>query len=248
MVYKAIPPLYSIKEGKKNRYFTEQVDIVRYIQKKFIEKYTVSDGKNSLSSKEVTLFFMRNTDYIYHLERIANTYAVDPYLLEMILNNYVSGKDKINFDKLSKDIKARYRFMNVEKSKKGIILVKGTIDEVNSLIISDKFIDDCRFILNIIKDNNKLSYNINGEKKTIYEIMKLYESVTPSNISRYKGLGEMNKNELAESTLYPGSDRTLVRYTLEDIKEEIEAVREYESNPKKILGLVGNVTRDDLLD
>ena len=248
MVYKAIPPLYSIKEGKKNRYFTEQVDIVRYIQKKFIEKYIVSDGKNSLSSKEVTLFFMRNTDYIYHLERIANTYAVDPYLLEMILNNYVSGKDKINFDKLSKDIKARYRFMNVERSKKGIILVKGTIDEVNSLIISDKFIDDCRFILNIIKDNNKLSYNINGEKKTIYEIMKLYESVTPSNISRYKGLGEMNKNELAESTLYPGSDRTLVRYTLEDIKEEIEAVREYESNPKKILGLVGNVTRDDLLD
>jgi hypothetical protein len=58
----------------------------------------------------------------------------------------------------------------------------------------------------------------------------------------------MDSDELAESTLYPGSDRTLVRYNLEDIKEEIEAVREYESNPKKILGLVGNVTRDDLID
>lgn len=248
MIYKAIPPLYSIKEGKNNRYFTEQVDIVRFIQRKFLEKYSITDGKNNLSSKDVTVFLMKNNDYIYQLERMANTYAIDPYLLEMVLNNYISNKDKINYEKLSKDIKSKYRFMNVEKSKKGIVLVKGTIEEVNSLIISDKFINDCKFILDIIRDNIKLSYDINGEKKTIYEIMKLYESVTPSNISRYKGLGEMNKNELAESTLYPGSDRTLVRYTLDDIKEEIEAVREYESNPKKILELVGNVSRDDLLD
>ena len=33
-----------------------------------------------------------------------------------------------------------------------------------------------------------------------------------------------------------------------DVKETIEAVREYESNPKKILGLIGTVTRDDLAE
>jgi hypothetical protein len=216
-------------------------------KKKFLEKYTISDGKNSLSSKDVTIFLMKNTDYIYYLERVANTYALNPYLLEMVLNNYVSNKNKINYEKLSKDVKASYRFMTVSKNKNTIML-KGTIDKVNTLIISDKFIQDCHNILDIISSNNKLYYNINGEKKTIYEIMKLYESVSPSSIQRYKGLGEMDYDELAESTLYPGSDRTLVRYTLEDIKEEIEAVREYESNPKKILGLVGNVSRDDLLD
>lgn len=248
MIYKAIPPLYSIKEGKKNRYFTEQIDIVRFIQKKFLEKYSLADGKNILSSKDVTVFLMKNTDYIYYLERTANTYAVDPYLLEMVLNNYISNKNKINFDKLSKEVKGTFRFMNVEKSKTGVVMLKGTIDKVNTLIISDKFINDCNHILDIIRDNNKLYYNVNGEKKSLYEIMKLYESVSPSNVQRYKGLGEMDYDELAESTLYPGSDRTLIRYTLDDIKEEIEAVREYESNPKKILELVGNVSRDDLLD
>jgi DNA gyrase subunit B len=247
MVYKAIPPLYSIKQGNKNKYFTEQIDIVRYIQKKFLEKYTMTIGKNILSSKEVTLFLLDNIDYIYYLDRVSNTYALDPYLLEMVLNNYVSNKNKISYEKLSKEVKSRYRFMNVEKAK-GTIIVRGTIDKVNTLIINDKFINDCSDILKIINNNKYLYYNINGEKKSIYEIMKLYEASSPSNIQRYKGLGEMNKDDLAESTLYPGLDRTLIRYTLDDIKEEIEAVREYESNPKMILTQVDKVTRDDLLD
>ena len=45
MVYKAIPPLYSIKQGNKNRYFTEQIDIVRYIQKLFLQKYEMNTVK-----------------------------------------------------------------------------------------------------------------------------------------------------------------------------------------------------------
>jgi hypothetical protein len=43
-------------------------------------------------------------------------------------------------------------------------------------------------------------------------------------------------------------DRTLIRYTMESAKEEIEAIREYESDSKKILTLIHNVSREDLLD
>jgi DNA gyrase/topoisomerase IV subunit B len=83
---------------------------------------------------------------------------------------------------------------------------------------------------------------------SILEIMKLYKNISPNGIQRYKGLGEMQDWELAESTLYPGSDRTLVRYTMEDALDEINAIREYESDTKKILTLVNNVSREDLLD
>ena len=248
MVYKAIPPLYSIKVGKKNKYFTEQIDIIRYIQKIFLQNYSMMDlKKNILSSKDITVFFMKNIDYIYFLEKVSNTYAINPYLLEIILNNYISNKDSINIKKLEKEVSSKYRFMKVYKDNNNI-LVSGTIDKTNLVIINNKFISDCKDILDIIKNNDSLYYYINNEKKSLYEINKLYQSVTPSQIQRYKGLGEMDKEPLAESTLYPGSDRTLVRYTLEDIKEELEAIREYESNPKKILELVGTVSRDELLD
>ena len=130
----------------------------------------------------------------------------------------------------------------------GTIMVKGTIDKSNLVIINDKFISDCHEILEILRNNDDFYYLINGELKSIYQIMTIYNKVSPSSIQRYKGLGEMDEDELAESTLYPGSDRTLVRYTLQDAKEEIEAIREYESDSKKILSLVGNVSRDDLLD
>lgn len=249
MVYKAIPPLYSIKtSGNKTRYFTDQIDIVRYIQKLFLQNYQMKTVKGAqLENKDITVFFLKNADYIYHLERISNTYAVNPFLMEMVLIHYLSNNNSVNMSKLQKEIKSVFRFMNVEKTGSTFI-VKGTIEKSNLIIINDKFIADCYHILEIMRSNDYLYYLINNEKKSIYQIMKIYDSASPSSIQRYKGLGEMDKEELAESTLYPGSDRTLVRYTLEDAKEEIQAIREYESDSKKILSLVGNVSREDLMD
>ena len=83
---------------------------------------------------------------------------------------------------------------------------------------------------------------------TLHGIMSLYDRSAPTNVQRYKGLGEMDDDELAESTLYPGSDRTLIRYTMDDAKETTKIIREYESDTKKILGEVHRVTRNDLLD
>lgn len=248
MLYKAVPPLYSIKVGNKFKYFTEQVDIVRYIQKSFLEKYKMNTLKKEvISNKDITLFFMKNNDYIYHLERAANTYGVDAYLLELVLYHYILNKKKIVFDKLKKEVRSAYRFMDVY-NEKGNIVVSGTIAKCNVIILSNKFFNDCKNILDIIESNDQLYYLLNGTKSTIYQIMKTYNSVTPTGIKRYKGLGEMSKEQLAESTLLSTKDRTLIRYTMDDARECLQAIREYESNTRKILDLVQEVTRDDLMD
>ncbi len=248
MVYKALPPLYSIKEGKKTKFFIEQIDIVKFIQKDFLAKNTFLDmKKKALDNKSLTKFFLKNADYIYYLTKVANTYAVDSNLLEVVLYNYIENNHKMDAKKLAKVIKSLDRFMNVETSKSGYVVLKGSIAESNLIICHDKFFNDCRDIIKIIESNDSLYYLVNNKPTTLYHIMLLYEKSTPSSVQRYKGLGEMQYYDLRDSTLSI-ADRSLIRYTMDDAKEAISIVREYESDSKKILQHTGIVTRDDLLD
>lgn len=248
MLYKAIPPLYAISQGKKKKYFTENVDITKYIQKSFNDKFTVTDlKKKPLNGKDLTLFFLRNADYMFYLDDLADTYRAHRTMAEFAMYHYVMNNAKFNVDKMKKEAAKLFRFFDI-KNVKGTIIFTATIDEKYTFFINDKTIYDARYVLNILNSNDQLYYLVNGTKHTIYDIMTLYDKVTPGSVQRYKGLGEMDADELAESTLSPTGNRTLIRYTLSSAKEEIETIRQFESDPKKILGLVGKVTREDLLD
>ena len=247
ILYKALPPLLSAKIGKSERYFTEQIDIIKFMQKDFLENHTFTDlKKNPIDNKNATIFLMRNVDYTYYLNRAANTYALNARLLEIILMNYVSHKNSIDFTSLQKEIRSTYRFMDATKINKDQVKISGVIDKSNVAIVNTKFLNDCEEVIRILNTNDNLYYLIDNEKKSLYEIMNLYEKSTPNGIKRYKGLGEMKKDQMAESTLRADLNRTLIRYTVNDVKETFETIRAYESNSKLILNLCNNVTRDDL--
>lgn len=247
-LYKSIPPLYSIPDGKnKRKYFVDQMDIIKYNQKIFLQKHTLSIGKNKpLSNKDISILFMKNSDYIYFLEKCAATFAVDPYLLQLVLYHYISNKKSFKYDKLKKEISSLYRFMEVKKQKDTII-VEGTIDKYNCIICNDRFINECKDILNIIESNKELSYLLDNRKNTLYDIMKVYDSTIPNGLQRYKGLGEMPREQLAESTVLP-ANRTMIQYTLDDAKQLLHDIREYESDTKKILATITSVDRSDLVE
>lgn len=246
-LYKAVPPLYSIPDGRnKRRYFVDQLDIIKFNQKTFLQKHSLGISKNkSLTNKEISMLFLRNTDYVYFLEKCASTYAIDPNLLEMVLFHYVANKNSFKFDKLKKEISSVYRFMNVNK-KSNTVVIDGTIDKYNCIICNERFINDCNDILNIINSNDQLVYLLDSKKTTIYNIMKTYESSIPS-VQRYKGLGEMPPVELGESTILP-ENRTLIQYSLDDAKALLKEIREYESDTKKILKTIKSVDRSDLTE
>ena len=135
-VYKAVPPLYSVPKKGGEEYFTRNIDFVRYIQKLYLinNKVETLKGNSQLSGKEATLFFMNNEDYIYWLERLANTYSVEPKLMEMAMFHYIKG-DKIS--DIQKDLKSMYRFMDVKKVN-NTTLFSGTIKDSNFLFMNDQ--------------------------------------------------------------------------------------------------------------
>jgi len=248
MIYKATPPLYSAKVNGKDKCFVDQLDYIKYNQKVFSQKYQLKNSKKvPLNNKELSLFFIRNQDYLYWIYKLSRTFAVEIPVLEDILISYVENGNQVNFTKLQKIIKSKYRFMNVEKVNNTYI-VKGVVAGSNSAVLSDKFFNTCSPLIKILQSNDSLHYVLDNTPMSIFDIMNLYEKVKPNDFHRYKGLGETSEKILEKSVMNPLMDRVLIQYTMDDVKDTIETIRNYESDKKKILSLVGNVTRDDLID
>ena len=78
---------------------------------------------------------------------------------------------------------------------------------------------------------------------SLYEVMNLIDKLLP-NLMRFKGLGEQNPSELRESTMSV-QNRTLIQYTIESAKDEIEMIRIIDEDKSALLRGI-HITRQDI--
>ena len=137
--------------------------------------------------------------------------------------------------KMNTSIKKQFRFIDTVKKEKNTIVITGLVgSKYQTAFINDTFIEDCKPVTDLIKKNESMVYKVNNKNMSPYELMTLFQKSAPSNIQRYKGLGEMDGKRLFDSTLNP-ENRTLIQYTIESVKEEIETIRYYESNRSELI-------------
>lgn len=244
-VYAALPPLYGIPERNGNfKFFTNEIEFLKFVQIQFTKKYIVSDEQNKkLTSQEILKILYSNENYVNEINRVAVTYAIDPLLLEYIfiaLNNLsnnvydiLSGKKINSFKNI---INMKYRFMNVEYDKihKSVVLHGLANDKMHEVFLNEFLLQQCEYIIPYIQ--NKINYyKLNGNIVTLYEFMIEFNKFVPNKLERFKGLGEMTDKMLGISTLRPDCDRLLIQYTAKDVEAEIEQLRDLNSHMEDLL-------------
>ena len=225
------------------KYFITMIDYIKYTEKEFSKNNTLTtiDGK-VLNTNDIIDILYNNADYYADLYNMSNRYALNPYLVEMVLCNL----DK-DFKSLDKIIKSNFRFMKYNQIINKVPVFKGLINQQSqTLILNEQFLNDFKFIIEQIRKNKYMYFNVNGSVKSLYGVMELYtkQNNSANNITRYKGLGEMNPIQLEESTTNP-SNRTLIRYNIEDVEKEIEAMQAMENNKFSIIENI-NITKRDI--
>lgn len=244
--YKCVSPLYGIKIGKKYQYFVDRIDMLKHYQRIFTSsnKITNPDG-TSISAAKLTQILLEFADYTWEVERVAGTYRLEPKFLEKVLMLNDAGK---SLAYITKQVKKDYQYINSGKIQ-GVPTIEGLIGvKYNTIFLNDKFLKESKNIIDYFHTQTSLIYIMNGQPITIYELMKEFDKLMNNNLSRYKGLGELEAEQFREAVMDPGTNRTFIQYTLDSAMEEIEAIRAYESDKSKILDHVGKVSRLDLME
>lgn len=241
-VYVANPPLYGIPMGKnKMKFFANNIEYIEYVQSVFCKDNVIADSKKKqLTRSAIVKLLYNNMDYVKFITHVANTYAINPRFLEFLLYNR-----ELNFNKFKSTVEKSYPFTKVTKEN-GIIMIHGLVDSLyQTVFFNDRLISECKPIINLIDRSDKYYY-MNKKKCTLYDILYAFSQAEPSNITRYKGLGEMPPRLLGESTVIPGYGRTLKQYTTDDVKRELKYIASLQSD-KSVFVQGVKVRKDDII-
>ena len=243
-LYIAQPPLYGVRKGKKQFYQKDQAALDRFLIENGIEDMTVQSSKGPLLSGMV-LFNLASRLRAMHdtLQKIdARTDArVVAALFRVGGMSLADFRDRAKVDtaadKLRTQLEARYPdlcplHVSVEWEKQhnaGRIVVKFRPGASSRPAILDwELADSAEYqeLLSIDEDVRSIgpapySVGIDGEEaETLADAESLQAFITERGrkgmqITRYKGLGEMNADQLWDTTMSPDA-RTLLQVRVND--------------------------------
>lgn len=234
-LYIAQPPLFRVKKGKTERYIQNESQLENMLFEMAVDDIEILNGKR-LSGKDIIPYIKNLSKFEKLLEWFAirkNDTAAIKALLHYELNKDLL-KDKKEINTLIKNLKKEFPDLS-EEIKKDEEHESYRVElkrDVLKLTIDDEFLASPEFreLKNLFSELRGLGHppykvNYNKEKHEFGSSRELFDFILTIakkgiNIQRYKGLGEMNPQQLWDTTMSPGQ-RTLLQVTIEDsIKAE----------------------------
>ena len=238
-LYIAQPPLYKIKKGKQERYLKDDQDLKDYLLQEAIDEAHLYANPQAPAISGVALesAFKKYDQINAIIERLSQKYN-SMFLRAIASVEPISGLAKK--DQLTKWIKAIVKNLNQDQTpaeKHTVVLNKKTNEVEHTLsvygvdtdhtVLNEKFFSskDYKAIKGFYQEvEGVIGKDSYVEKKSKQIPVKSFSEVVDylfenakkgQNFQRYKGLGEMNPEQLWETTMDP-ENRTLLKVKIED--------------------------------
>jgi DNA gyrase subunit B len=241
-VFIAQPPLYRIKKGKSEKYIKDEKEYTREIMRRATENLALEIGKNGKGPKstidagELRAFLM-NLDELDQIFSKVERKLRDARVVEVIANPalHIDTKadfaEKSNLEQVIASLKAAGVKPELNQDEEHSAWVVSFHDSTNAerhigleLAARPEY-KRLRSLSKQISRYNEPPFTVvkseHRESQTNWRDLLLYvknEGKRDSSVQRYKGLGEMNAEQLAETTMNP-EKRTLLKVRLEDLVE-----------------------------
>ena len=231
-IYIAQPPLYRVKRGKMDRYIRDEREFSGELMKRATEEHVVKgkDGK-TLEGAALTQFLLNVQEFAQVAAKLARRLR-EPGLIELLAESDIEKKtdfgDKKKLQELVKAIeKAKLKLetkidFDEEHSLYELVLTNGGERRINWALVATSEYKRLRALRQSIEmlDRPPFTVTHNGDKVVKEDSLGVLAYVMEDaksefTITRFKGLGEMNPQQLWETTMNADM-RTLLKVKLDD--------------------------------
>jgi DNA gyrase subunit B len=236
-IYIAQPPLYRVKRGKMDRYIRDEREFSHELMRRATEDHIVKAKEGvALEGAALTRFLLDVQEYdqiaAKMLRRLRERALVDLFAASD-LEKKADFEDKKELEKLLKAIeKAKLKMdakivYDEEHSLHEVVLGNGSgpWGRINWALASRPDVKRLRTLSRAISASDKPPFTVarNGDKVTKENAAAVLAFVLEDakkdfTITRFKGLGEMNPDQLWATTMN-AETRTLLKVKLEDVVE-----------------------------
>jgi len=219
-LYIAQPPLYRYKKGKNEIYLKDDTTLSNYLLENGLKEWLKVSQFAGMGYNDLLDLFKIVARYQAVLNELEKRYS-----LVQVLRHLVENPDLIALDniKLFENLKTfldekKYNILSSNVNEESIHLFVQTTSGLEELLINDElfsspYFDEANYIFKKMNERDLSLFGTND----LVKILEGIENIAKQGayIQRYKGLGEMNPEQLWETTMTP-EQRRLLKIDIED--------------------------------